>query len=127
MPNAEAQGIGNSGISGGGGSYKGRATGSNMQGLRNTRYEDRSTGPKKKKVPATLLWKFKGEQTHFVEGHEKELRYGGDPNISGGENKRRNAAYTAQQDKWSKEFATRQKIKPITDPDANKSENRKRA
>ena len=81
----------------------------------------------KKAKAKTLLWKFKDAQTHFVEGHEPEKRYSGDPNISVSEHKKRTKDVAAQQEKWNAEFAMRQKIKPITDPDANNVESRKRA
>jgi hypothetical protein len=97
-------------------------------------------------------WKYKKDQTHFVEGQEPELRYKNEKREDYGNKirnllyntlpgsqtdtgesvtpllaKSRNKANKAQQKEWNKAFALRKKIKPITDPDGDKSEARKKA
>jgi len=127
------------------GAGRGGSPGAGSRGKRRGGVSSRDKS--RKKTAKTVLWKHKSDQTHFVEGQTKltfkepaEFPTFPGPNLlqnvnSGAGNGRitkieaasRNKALDAQQKDWDKNFEMRKKIKPITDPDANKSENRKRA
>ena len=99
---------------------------------RETRRDARIT---KKKKSITLL--SQPEQTHFVEGHAPENRYGGrlsqiQSHVGGVlgsmfQDHPDLKAWKKQQADWNAEFALREKIKPIKEADADISSNRRRA
>ena len=67
----------------------------------------------------------RGTISHYVEGQTPLTFEEG--MISSGENARRLAAIKGQKAEWDATFALREKIKPIKDPEGDKSETRRTA